>query len=35
MSKRPTTPIILAPHDGSELSDKPLDKAIEFSQSFK
>ena len=26
---------ILVPHDGSEMSDKALDKAIEFSKAFK
>jgi nucleotide-binding universal stress UspA family protein len=25
---------ILVPHDGSEMSDKALDKAIEFSKAF-
>ncbi|MGB7952468.1 MAG: universal stress protein [Candidatus Nitrosopolaris sp.] len=34
MSKT-TTSRILVPHDGSELSDKALDKAIDFSKAFK
>ncbi|MGB8937449.1 MAG: universal stress protein, partial [Candidatus Nitrosopolaris sp.] len=32
---RTTTSRILVPHDGSEMSDKALDKAIEFSKVFK
>ena len=32
---RITTSKILVPHDGSEMSDKALDKAIEFSKAFK
>ncbi|MGC2682757.1 MAG: universal stress protein [Candidatus Nitrosopolaris sp.] len=32
---RTTTSRILVPHDGSEMSDKALDKAIEFSKIFK
>jgi len=32
---RTTTSRILVPHDGSEMSDKALDKAIDFSQAFK
>jgi nucleotide-binding universal stress UspA family protein len=32
---RITTSRILVPHDGSEMSDKALDKAIEFSKAFK
>ena len=32
---RTTTSRILVPHDGSEMSDKALDKAIEFSKAFK
>jgi nucleotide-binding universal stress UspA family protein len=34
MSKT-TTSRILVPHDGSEMSDKALDKAIDFSNAFK
>ena len=34
MSKT-TTSRILVPHDGSEMSDKALDKAIDFSKAFK
>jgi len=30
-----TTSRILVPHDGSEMSDKALDKAIDFSKAFK
>jgi len=30
-----TTSRILVPHDGSEMSDKSLDKAIDFSKAFK
>jgi len=30
-----TTSKILVPHDGSELSDKALDKAIDFSKAFQ
>jgi len=32
---RITTSRILVPHDGSEMSDKALNKAIEFSKAFK
>ena len=32
---RTTTSRILVPHDGSEMSDKALDKAIEFSRAFQ
>ena len=34
MSKTPTSKI-LVPHDGSEMSDKALDKAIDFSKAFQ
>ena len=34
MSKT-TTSRILVPHDGSEMSDKALDRAIDFSKAFK
>lgn len=34
LSKSTTTSRILVPHDGSEMSDKALEKAIEFSKSF-
>ena len=34
MSKT-TTSRILVPHDGSEMSDRALDKAIDFSKAFK
>lgn len=30
-----TTSRILVPHDGTEMSDKALDKAIEFAKAFK
>jgi nucleotide-binding universal stress UspA family protein len=32
---RTTTSRILVPHDGSEMSDKALDKAIDFSRAFQ
>jgi nucleotide-binding universal stress UspA family protein len=34
VSKTPTSKI-LVPHDGSEMSDKALDKAIDFSKAFQ